>query len=125
MYHTPLLLKHNGTAHHTFEYEVKISPHKGSYYSLGSSINYSVMGYKIHLRRWLGPHLWNVYLPTGTLVLISFISFSIPVEQVPGRMALIVTIFLMLVNIRSAVGNKGPKVLFSVTRRSTSKKVTL
>ena len=52
----------------------------------------------------------NVYLPTGTLVLISWISFFVPAELVPGRMALLVTIFLMLVNISNSARSNAPKV---------------
>ena len=52
----------------------------------------------------------NTYLPTGLLTLASFIGFVIPVDMVPGRMALLVTIFLMLVNIRGTEERTGPVV---------------
>ena len=52
----------------------------------------------------------NTYLPTGLLTLASFIGFLIPVDMVPGRMALLVTIFLMLVNIRGTEERTGPVV---------------
>ena len=45
------------------------------------------------------------------LLLISFIGFFIPVEMIPGRMALLVTIFLMLVNISSSEKADGPNVM--------------
>ena len=45
------------------------------------------------------------------LLLISFIGFFIPVQMVPGRMALLVTIFLMLVNITTSLKATGPRVL--------------
>ena len=44
------------------------------------------------------------------LLLISFIGFFIPVQMVPGRMALLVTIFLMLVNITTSLKATGPRV---------------
>ena len=72
--------------------------------------NYSVTGYRIRMERWAQPYIWNTYLPSGILVLISFISFSIPADQVPGRVALPVTTFLMLVNIAGSVRATGPKV---------------
>ena len=50
----------------------------------------------------------NAFIPTYLLVTASFIGFLIPVEMVPGRIALLVTIFLMLVNMSSAERNKGP-----------------
>jgi hypothetical protein len=49
-------------------------------------------------------------MPTFLLLLLSFIGFLIPVEIVPGRMALLVTVFLTIVNIGSAVRVKGPQV---------------
>ena len=84
--------------------------YSGTKYFLGSNETYSVAGYNVHLGRWLQPYVFNVFLPTVILVLISFVSFSIPVEQVPGRMSLVITIFLMLVNISSSLQANGPKV---------------
>ena len=52
----------------------------------------------------------NTLLPTLMLTVMSFISFLIPVEMVPGRMALIVTLFLMFVNIKSTEQSRGPMV---------------
>ena len=52
----------------------------------------------------------NTLLPTLMLTVMSFISFLIPVEMVPGRMALIVTLFLMFVNIKSTEQSRGPLV---------------
>ena len=52
----------------------------------------------------------KTYLPTGLLTMTSFIGFLIPADKVPGRMALLVTIFLMLVNISNTELNRGPVV---------------
>ena len=60
----------------------------------------------------------NTYLPTALLTFASFIGFLIPVDMVPGRMALLVTIFLMLVNIRSTEQRTGPVVSQISTRFS-------
>ena len=60
---------------------------------------YALTGFRINFARYRSPFLMNVFLPTGVLTFISFISFLIPVDNVSGRMALMVTIFLMLVNI--------------------------
>ncbi len=45
------------------------------------------------------PFVVNEFVPTAMLVVVSWIGFFVPAEMVPGRMALLVTIFLMLVNI--------------------------
>ena len=71
---------------------------------------FSVTGFNLELRRSPTPFYMNVYLPTGLLTIISFIGFLIPVEVVPGRMALLVTVFLMLVNTASVERNRSPTV---------------
>ena len=43
-------------------------------------------------------HVINYYLPSFLFVAVSWISFIIPIENVPGRMALLVTLILVLVN---------------------------
>ena len=70
----------------------------------------SLIGFTVVLTRNPSPFFTNTYLPTGLLTIISFIGFLIPVDKVPGRMALLVTIFLMLVNISSTERNRGPIV---------------
>ena len=44
-------------------------------------------------------YLFNFYLPSGLFVIVSWSSFLIPPEIVPGRMTLLVTLFLVLINI--------------------------
>jgi len=60
-----------------------------------------VAGLKLHLRRRYGLIIVKSYLPSLTLVIIFGISFFIPAEIVPGRMTLLITIFLVLVNLTS------------------------
>ena len=69
-----------------------------------------MIGLDVTLTRNPSPFYTNTYLPTILLTIISFIGFVIPVDMVPGRMALLVTIFLMLVNISSTERNRGPIV---------------
>ena len=69
-----------------------------------------VTGFAISLTRFPYPFFFDTYLPTELLTLISFIGFLIPVEIVPGRTALLVTIFLMLINISNMVQHRGPVV---------------
>ena len=72
--------------------------------------NKKVTGFAISLTRFPYPFFFDTYLPTELLTLISFIGFVIPVEIVPGRTALLVTIFLMLINISNMVQHRGPVV---------------
>ena len=46
---------------------------------------------------------------SGLFVVVSWISFVVPPEVIPGRMALLVTIFLVLVNIFNTVTTNTPK----------------
>ena len=48
------------------------------------------------------------YLPSTLFVITSWVSFLIPPEVVPGRMALLVTLFLVLINIFNNVTNITP-----------------
>ena len=75
-----------------------------------SNVEYPTSGFTIELTRSPTPFYMNTYLPTALLTLASFIGFVIPVEIVPGRMALLVTTFLMLVNIKSTERYVGPVV---------------
>ena len=74
------------------------------------NVEYPTSGFTIELTRSPTPFYMNTYLPTALLTLASFIGFVIPVEIVPGRMALLVTTFLMLVNIKSTERYVGPVV---------------
>ena len=48
-------------------------------------------------------------LISGLFVMTSWVSFVIPMDVIPGRMALLVTIFLVLVNIFNSVTTNTPK----------------
>ena len=99
-----------GKAH---QYDIKFEDlglDEKSAVSENTGLRYSIAGFKMVLRRSVKPFIINVYLPTSLLVAVSFIGFLIPAEMVPGRMALIVTTFLMLVNIENSHRKDGPKV---------------
>ena len=55
-------------------------------------------------------YLYIYYLPSGLFVAVSWVSFVIPPEVVPGRMALLVTLFLVLTNIFNTITNVSPNV---------------
>ena len=44
-------------------------------------------------------YVYVYYLPSGLFVITSWASFLIPPEVVPGRMAMLITLFLVLINI--------------------------
>ena len=57
------------------------------------------LGFEMEMHRAIGPFFFKYYLPCTAIVLVSQISFIIPLTAIPGRIALIVTQFLALVNI--------------------------
>lgn len=54
---------------------------------------------RIDLSREFGIYLWSYYIPSGLFVSVSWVSFLIPADAIPGRMSLLVTTVLVLVNI--------------------------
>ena len=96
---------------HDQKFDVYLEPlEKSMIFYEESDETYSLMGFTVYMVRSPTPFVMNTLLPTGLLTLTSVISFLIPVEMVPGRMALLVTIFLMLVNISNAEKKRGPVV---------------
>ena len=49
-----------------------------------------------------------MYLPSFMFVVTSWVSFLIKPEVVPGRMGLLVTLFLVLINIFNSVREQAP-----------------
>ena len=93
------------------EYEIEINKlsekeslliHKG----LG---NFSRAGFELKLRRYKSAYIMNYYIPSGICVILSWISFWIPIEKLTGRMALLAFLFLVLVNILSCATTNRPK----------------
>lgn len=54
------------------------------------------------------PFLLNIYLPTAILVTMSWVSFLINPKVIPGRMGLLVTIYLVLTNLSVGARVKAP-----------------
>jgi hypothetical protein len=72
-------------------------------------VNYSMAGFKMRLHRNSLKYVINYYLPSAMFVVVSWVSFLIPPEVIPGRMAMLVTLFLVLVNLFSSVITNSPK----------------
>ena len=60
--------------------------------------NYSVTGFEMVLTRRMSHYMITYYLPSSLFVVVSWTSFLIPSEDIQGRMALLVTLFLVLVS---------------------------
>lgn len=71
--------------------------------------NYSVTGFEMILTRRMSHYMITYYLPSSLFVVVSWTSFLIPSEDIQGRMALLVTLFLVLVNIFNTTTTNSPK----------------
>ena len=57
------------------------------------------VGFKIQMKRLMTPFLLKYYIPCMAIVIVSEIGFMVPLTAIPGRVALLVTNFLTLVNL--------------------------
>ena len=72
-------------------------PHLYYYKSFATSV--PIFGVELQLRRPMSKYVLQYYLPAITIVMASSVSFIIPLSAIPGRVALVVTLFLTLTNI--------------------------
>merc|ERR1711953_1227914 len=77
-------------------------------YDNGELGNLSLTGFNVDISRQYHKHLVVYYIPSGLFVLISWTSFIIPPDVVAGRMGLLITVLLCLVNIFNVVNNHSP-----------------
>ena len=128
IYNTSLLQYDDSLRNTILDYNVKLDPLKkeDSIFVWQSIGNYSLTGFEMTLRRNSLKYLVNYYLPSGLFVVVSWVriysienilktyflqaGFLIPPEIVPGRMTLLVTIFLVLINIFNNVTSNSPNV---------------
>lgn len=62
--------------------------------------NFSIAGGVLEMRRIFLPHFFRTYLPSGIIVVASWLSFVVDPQVVAGRMALLITNLLVLINLR-------------------------
>ena len=92
------------------DYEIEIfdiKPEETHYMALG--MNYSVAGFELVLTRKMTFYIVTYYLPSGLFVVVSWISFLVNPEVIPGRMTLLITLFLVLINIFNTIQTNSPK----------------
>ena len=74
-----------------------------------STGNYSVTGFQLTLQRKMSPYIMTYYFPAALFVVVSWISFLVPPESVPGRITILETVFVVLVNIFNSITSNIPK----------------
>ena len=65
-------------------------------------------GFKLKLDRRYSRHVFNYYLPTIMMVLLSWVSFLVPQDDVNARIALLVTMLLVVVTILNTANDNSP-----------------
>ena len=73
-------------------------------------------GFKMGFKRKKWPIFCQTYLPSMILVTLAWVSFIVPPEVVPGRIGLLVTVLLMLINIYMSVKSNAPKSSGSISK---------
>ncbi|XP_066950490.1 glycine receptor subunit alpha-4-like isoform X1 [Macrobrachium rosenbergii] len=74
--------------------------------------NYSCLQAAFELRRNVGYHLVQSYLPTSLIVVVSWVSFWLDVDAIPSRVTLGVTTFLTVCSESTAFRDKMPMVSY-------------
>ena len=95
--------------YHERGYEVSIHPYPEFFIQNGyvtKDENFSYFGFDIKLRRHAYHYLWTYFLPSFCVVLISGISFLITPSVIPGRLTLLITLFLVQIQVIKEVQGK-------------------
>ena len=82
-------------------------PHEFQQYIFNDT-RWSNCGFTVKLERTKSQMIIQVYLTSISLVIISWISFIVEPSVVPGRMGMLMTVFLVLINILVGVKNTSP-----------------
>ena len=91
------------------QYSISINPLPEAQSTvIGPFGNFSACGFSVSLIRKRSQTFCQVYLTSILFVIVSWVSFLIKPEVVPGRIGLLVTIFLVLVNIFDGAKSVAP-----------------
>ena len=87
-------------AYINLDYNFKIEPYTENItYADWDNQTFSTAGFKLILDRHYTRYVTSYYCPSLLFVIVSWISFTIPPDIVPGRMALLITVLLVAVNL--------------------------
>ena len=94
----------------SLQYSIQIEelPEKYRKFQYRKNHAFDTCGFNLLFSRTRTQYVFQVYLTSAMFVVVSWVSFIINPEVVPGRIGLLVTIFLVLVNIFNRVQSKAP-----------------
>jgi len=78
-----------------------------------ASGDYAACGFQIFLQRKHQPLIYQIYIPCCLFVAVSWISFIIDPKVIPGRMSLLVILFLVIINVFNNVRASAPSAASS------------
>lgn len=91
------------------DYEIiNITPLKDPVFVWLGHGNLSLAGFEVELKRHISRYVMHNHMTSGLFVCVSWISFVVPTEAIPGRMALLITLLLVLVNIFNSATDNQP-----------------
>ena len=76
---------------------------------------WSTTGFQIRLKRRSSEFFWNYIFPSGLCVVVSWVTFVLPKKNVEGRIAILITMILVLVTIFNGVLEKTPRADSNLT----------
>lgn len=85
---------------------------KGNGYRIMLNRKYSTLYINFTFERHISYFLTNVYAPSGIVIVISWFSFWLGIDLVPGRISLCVTCILVLITQASGLRNTLPQVSY-------------
>ncbi|OXA61555.1 Gamma-aminobutyric acid receptor subunit rho-2 [Folsomia candida] len=94
---------------HNFDVALETGP---DYIQTTRSASYSAISFSLYLRRKLSYHIIQTFIPSSLFTIVSWLSFLVPPESTPGRMALTVTTLLTLTAMFSSVRQNVPSVSY-------------
>ena len=65
-------------------------------------------GFRMRMERKTAVYIYTYFVPCGLMVVVSWISFSVNVEAVPGRLGLLLTLLLMTINLNNSAAQTIP-----------------
>ena len=101
---------------HPIQYMIEILHLPAEYDTVGNNgQEWASCGFKMEFKRKKMAIFCQTYLPSIILVALTCVSFIVPPEVVPGRIGLLVTVLLMLINIYIGVKANAPKSSGSIS----------
>ena len=90
------------------DFAVRLEQFKNMTYMVKNT-NTSVSGFFLIMSRKPSVFITTYFIPSGLMVVISWISFVVKIETVPGRLGLLITLLLVMNNMSNTVSSTIPR----------------